>query len=49
MDLIRIILSVLIPPLGNFFQGRFRQAFLAEHHPDVARLYPRSGPRNLDH
>jgi hypothetical protein len=47
MDLVRILLAVLLPPLGVFLQGG--ATFLAEHRADSPGLHTRPCPCDLDY
>ena len=48
-DFLRILLSIIIPPVGVFFESRTGIAFLAEHSFDTTRLCTRFGTCSVDH
>ncbi len=49
MDFLRILLSILIPPLGCLPESRYRLAFLAQYTVDALGLHSRSDTCHLHH
>jgi hypothetical protein len=49
MDIIRILLAILLPPLGVFPPGRHRAALLDQHSPDPIGVYSGDYPCHLYH
>ena len=50
MDIIRIILAIILPPLGVLMQlGIANKHFLDQHHPDLFRLPAGDHPRRVGH